>query len=89
VILPSSRSPRLARIFVTGSELAAEIRTNEAPQRTLDTSDACIRSRTGIGARRIAAEGVETSEVFEAALTYLAIPLARLDLNLAHSTSRT
>lgn len=52
-----------ARIVGTGSDLPAEIRTNFDLARTLDTSDEWIRSRTGIGARRIAAPGDKTSDM--------------------------
>ena len=54
---------RGARIIGTGSDLPEEIRTNFDLARTLDTSDEWIRSRTGIGARRIAAKGDKTSDM--------------------------
>jgi 3-oxoacyl-[acyl-carrier-protein] synthase-3 len=63
VTVSTSSSRPGARILGTGRDLPAEIRTNEDLQRTLDTSDAWIRSRTGIGARRIAAEGDKTSDL--------------------------
>ncbi|MFO0708347.1 MAG: beta-ketoacyl-ACP synthase III [Sandaracinus sp.] len=56
-------APRGARIVGTGSDLPEEIRTNHDLTRTLDTSDEWIRSRTGIGARRIAGKGDKTSDM--------------------------
>lgn len=60
---PSLQARRYARILGTGSDLPAEVRTNAHLQRTLDTSDAWIRSRTGIGARHIAAPKDKTSDL--------------------------
>lgn len=59
----SSLQPRGARILGTGSDLPSEVRTNHDLTRTLDTSDEWIRSRTGIGARRIAGPGDKTSDM--------------------------
>jgi len=52
-----------ARIIGTGRDLPTEVRTNQDLMRTLDTSDEWIRSRTGIGARRIAAPEDKTSDM--------------------------
>lgn len=60
---PSPHPLRFARILGTGSDLPSEVRTNEDLQATLDTSDEWIRSRTGIGARRIAAPEDKTSDL--------------------------
>jgi 3-oxoacyl-[acyl-carrier-protein] synthase-3 len=56
-------SARGARILGTGSDLPVEVRTNADLEKTLDTSDEWIRSRTGIGSRRIAAPGDKTSDL--------------------------
>lgn len=62
---PTDASPRGrgARIVGTGCDLPDEVRTNLDLMKTLDTSDEWIRSRTGIGARRIAAAGDKTSDM--------------------------
>ena len=52
-----------ARIAGTGRYLPAEILTNEALARRVDTSDEWIRSRTGIRQRHIAAAGETTSDL--------------------------
>jgi 3-oxoacyl-[acyl-carrier-protein] synthase-3 len=52
-----------ARILGTGSDLPAEVRTNDDLARTIDTSDEWIRSRTGIRARRIAGPEDKTSDM--------------------------
>jgi len=50
-----------------GSYLPARVLTNEDLARTVDTSDAWIRERTGIAERRIAADGETTSDLAIAA----------------------
>ena len=52
-----------ARIAGTGSYLPENRVTNDDLAKTLDTSDEWIFSRTGIRARRIAAEGENTSDM--------------------------
>ncbi|HTQ34020.1 MAG TPA: 3-oxoacyl-ACP synthase, partial [Stellaceae bacterium] len=50
-----------------GAYLPERILTNDELARCLDTSDAWIRQRTGIGERRIAADGELTSDLAVAA----------------------
>ena len=52
-----------SRIAGTGSYLPASIVTNLDLARRIDTSDAWIRARTGIGERRIAAADETTSDL--------------------------
>ncbi|MGB0867784.1 MAG: 3-oxoacyl-ACP synthase, partial [Granulosicoccaceae bacterium] len=49
-----------ARIAGTGSYLPERVMTNEELSTLVDTSDAWIRERSGIGQRHIAAEGETT-----------------------------
>src|SRR5947207_9107401 len=58
-----------SRIIGTGSYLPARKVTNDdlVKEFGIDTSDAWIRERTGIGARRIAATGEATSDMATAA----------------------
>ena len=51
------------RILGTGRALPSRVMTNADLERTLDTSDAWIRERTGIGERRILEEGRSTSDL--------------------------
>ena len=52
-----------SRIAGTGRYLPAEILTNEALAKRVDTSDEWIRTRTGIHQRHIAADGETTSDL--------------------------
>jgi 3-oxoacyl-[acyl-carrier-protein] synthase-3 len=56
-----------SRIVGTGSYLPEKVVTNDELAKIIETSDAWIRERTGIGARRIAAEGEATSDMATAA----------------------
>jgi 3-oxoacyl-[acyl-carrier-protein] synthase-3 len=58
-----------SRIIGTGTYLPAKSLTNDelAKEKGLETSDAWIRERTGIGSRRIAAPGEATSDMAAAA----------------------
>ena len=56
-----------SRIVGTGSYLPARVMTNHEFAARLDTSDAWIRERTGIGKRRLAAPGEATSDMAAAA----------------------
>ena len=75
-----------SRIVGTGTYLPALSLTNDelAAKMGIDTTDAWIRERTGIGARRIAAEGEATSDMAAAAareaLQLAGIAAADLDL---------
>ena len=59
-------APR-ARILGTGHYLPAGVRTNVDLERMVDTSDAWIAERTGIRERRIAPDGIVTSDMAAAA----------------------
>ena len=54
---------RTARITGTGSYLPERCMTNAELSEVVDTTDAWIRSRTGVVERHIAAEGVRTSDL--------------------------
>ncbi len=54
-----------ARIIGTGSYLPEKVMTNEELATFVDTSDAWIRERSGIGQRHIAAEGETTVDLAE------------------------
>lgn len=54
-----------ARIAGTGSYLPEKVMTNEELSTIVDTSDAWIRERSGIGQRHIAAEGETTVDLAE------------------------
>ena len=56
-----------SRITGTGSYLPPRVMTNQEFAARLETSDAWIRERTGIGRRRIAAPGENTSDMAAAA----------------------
>ncbi len=64
-----------SRIVGTGSYLPARVLTNDELSRSVDTSDAWIRARTGIRERRIAAPAETTSD--------LALHAARNALDMA------
>ncbi|MFF5360243.1 beta-ketoacyl-ACP synthase III [Streptomyces scabiei] len=57
------RSPRAAVLTGLGSWLPPDTVTNADLEATLDTSDAWIRSRTGIATRRRVSPGVSTSDL--------------------------
>jgi 3-oxoacyl-[acyl-carrier-protein] synthase-3 len=61
-----SNSPR-SRILGTGHYLPANVRTNLDLEKMVDTSDAWITERTGIKERRIAPDGIVTSDMATAA----------------------
>ena len=52
-----------SRILGTGSFLPPVVRTNRDLEQLVDTSDSWIRDRTGISERRIAPEGMVTSDM--------------------------
>jgi 3-oxoacyl-[acyl-carrier-protein] synthase III len=56
-----------AQVAGCGAYLPERVLTNEELARRLDTSDEWIRQRTGIGERRIAADGELTSDLAVAA----------------------
>src|SRR6202142_3143264 len=64
-----------AQVAGCGAYLPERVLTNDELARRLDTSDEWIRQRTGIGERRIAADGELTSD--------LAVPAARRALERA------
>jgi 3-oxoacyl-[acyl-carrier-protein] synthase-3 len=68
-----------SRIVGTGTYLPERVVTNDdlVKQLGIDTSDAWIRERTGIGARRIAAKGEATSDM-AAAASRRALEMARV-----------
>ncbi len=80
-----------SRIAGTGSYLPAHILTNHDLARRIHTSDAWIRSRTGIRERRIAAPAEQTSDLaFHAARAALAaagIAAADVDLIVVATTT--
>lgn len=67
-----------AGILGTGHCVPDQVWTNDYLSTFLDTSDEWIRSRTGIGARHVAPEGVNTSD--------LATGAAKEALEMAHVT---
>jgi 3-oxoacyl-[acyl-carrier-protein] synthase-3 len=77
------RVPR-SRILGTGSFLPPVVRSNKDLEANVDTSDAWIRERTGIRERRIAPEGMVTSdmaaEAAKRALIASELTADRLDL---------
>jgi 3-oxoacyl-[acyl-carrier-protein] synthase-3 len=80
-----------SRIVGTGSYLPAKILTNAELARAVDTSDAWIRTRTGIRERRIAAPAEQTSDLAlhaaRAALEAAAIAPADVDLVVVATTT--
>jgi 3-oxoacyl-[acyl-carrier-protein] synthase III len=80
-----------SRIAGTGSYLPAQVVTNRDLEQRIDTSDAWIRSRTGIRERRIAAPAEMTSDLAEnaarAALSAAAIPATDVDLIIVATTT--
>jgi 3-oxoacyl-[acyl-carrier-protein] synthase-3 len=74
-----------------GAYLPERVVTNEELARRIDTSDAWIRQRTGIGERRVAAEGELCSDLAAkaaaAALTRAGIAAAELDLLIVATTT--
>ena len=52
-----------AGILGTGHCVPDQVWTNKDLEKMMDTSDEWIRSRTGIGARHVAPEGVTTSDL--------------------------
>src|SRR5450432_2652941 len=55
--------PPRSRILGTGHYLPSIVRTNLDLEKLVDTSDTWIRERTGIRERRVAPEGVVTSDM--------------------------
>jgi len=80
-----------SRIAGTGSYLPAQILTNQDLARRLETSDAWIRTRTGIRERRIAAPAEQTSDLAlhagRAALAAARIAPADVDLIVVATTT--
>jgi len=80
-----------SRIAATGRYLPAQILTNEALAKRVDTSDEWIRTRTGIRQRHIAADGEQTSdlalEASRLALARAGIAPADLDLIIVATTT--
>ena len=76
-------APR-TRILGTGHYLPSDVRTNVDIEKMVDTSDAWITERTGIKERRIAPEGVVTSDMAAAAgkAALEAAGLAATDLDM-------
>ena len=80
-----------SRIVGTGSYLPAQVLTNHELAKSVDTSDAWIRTRTGIRERRIAAPAEQTSDLAEraarAALDAAGIAPADVDLIVVATTT--
>lgn len=80
-----------ARIVGTGSFLPERIVTNAELEKTVDTSDAWIRERTGIRQRHIAAEGEFTLDLAEQAslraIDAAGIPHSDIDLIIVATTT--
>ena len=80
-----------SRIVGTGSYLPAQVLTNNDLAQRIDTSDAWIRARTGIGERRIAAHDETTSDLAahaaRAALDAAGIAPADVDLIVVATTT--
>jgi 3-oxoacyl-[acyl-carrier-protein] synthase-3 len=80
-----------SRIVGTGSYLPAQVLTNHELAKSVDTSDAWIRTRTGIRERRIAAPAEQTSDLAEraarAALDAAGIAPSEVDLIVVATTT--
>jgi 3-oxoacyl-[acyl-carrier-protein] synthase-3 len=80
-----------SRIVGTGSYLPAKVVSNADLARTIDTSDAWIRTRTGIRERRIAAPAEQTSDLAlhasREALAAARIAASDVDLIVVATTS--
>jgi 3-oxoacyl-[acyl-carrier-protein] synthase-3 len=80
-----------SRVAGTGGYLPAEVLTNDELARRIDTSDAWIRSRSGIRQRHIAAPGENTSDLALAAsrqaLTMAGIAPVDVDLIVVATTT--
>jgi len=80
-----------ARIAGTGSYLPVKVVTNHDLERTLDTTDAWIRERTGIHRRHIAAEDETCSdmgvEAAHRAVEMAGIDIADIDLIIVGTTT--
>jgi 3-oxoacyl-[acyl-carrier-protein] synthase-3 len=80
-----------SRIVGTGSYLPAHVLTNHELAKRVDTSDAWIRTRTGIRERRVAAPAETTSDLAEhaarAALAAAGIAAADVDLIVVATTT--
>jgi len=80
-----------ARIAGTGSYLPVKVLTNHDLERTLDTTDAWIRERTGIHRRHIAAEDETCSdmgvEAAHRAVEMAGIDIADIDLIIVGTTT--
>ncbi len=77
-------SPTRSRILGTGAYAPERVLTNHDLERMVDTSDEWIRERTGVGERRVAAEGQAASDLaLEAAQRALAAAgLTAADLDM-------
>ena len=69
----SNKSGRTVSIIGTGSYVPERILTNRDLEKIVETSDGWIRSRTGIGERRIAAPEEATSDM-AVSYTHLTLP---------------
>jgi 3-oxoacyl-[acyl-carrier-protein] synthase-3 len=82
--MPTQNKPPGSRILGTGHYLPTPVRTNFDLEKMVDTSDAWITERTGIKERRIAPEGIVTSdmatEAGKAALEMAGLKAADLDM---------
>ncbi|MBS0325551.1 MAG: ketoacyl-ACP synthase III [Proteobacteria bacterium] len=80
-----------SRIAGTGRYLPAQVLTNAELSRRVNTSDAWIRERTGIGQRHIAGPGEQTSDLALAAareaLAAASVTAAEIDLIVVATTS--
>jgi 3-oxoacyl-[acyl-carrier-protein] synthase-3 len=80
-----------SRIVGTGSYLPAHVLSNQDLAKRVDTSDAWIRSRTGIRERRIAAPAEQTSDLAlhaaRAALDAAGIAAAHVELIIVATTT--
>ena len=77
-------APVFTKIVSTGSYLPKKILTNDDLSKIVDTSDEWIRTRSGIRARHIAADGEETSDLalVSAQRALAAAGIAALDIDL-------